>query len=155
MSSIIEIFKSKEHNNVIHFIDNSLEIFNYIDYVFLNPNQTNLDNLNKLYKILNSYNSIALDKLKDTNNKTIIDKYKDYVCNDNDELLKIHINNFIKSRSFLNNIINVFNRNTKQHVKVIPNIEEIVNRLEELEKTVNELKVRIADKNLLTERTTT
>jgi hypothetical protein len=155
MSSIIEIFKSKEHNNVIHYIDNSLEIFGFIDYVFLNPNETNIDNLNQLYKIMNTYNSSALDKLKDKNNITILEKYKNYVCNDNEELLKIHINNFIKSRSFLNNLINVLNRNTKQHNKIRPNIEEIVNRLEELEKTVNELKVRITDKNILTERTTT
>ena len=150
MSSIIEIFKSKEPNNVIHFIDNSVEIFNFIDYVFLNPTQTNLDNLNELYKILNICNSTALDKLKDQNNKTILDKYNEYRCNDNEELLKTHINNFIKSRSFFNNLINVFNRNTKQNVKIIPNIHEIINRLEELEKTVNELKVRIADKNILT-----
>jgi hypothetical protein len=154
MSSIIEIFNSKEHDNVIYFIDNSIEIFNFIDYVFSNPNQKNIDNLNELYKICNNSNPKLLDKLKNTHNKSIVEMYADYICNHDEELLQIHINNFIKSRSFTNNIFSLLHQNTNNSMKNKPNINEIVDRLEYLEKTVEELKVRISDKNLLTERTT-
>jgi len=153
MCTIIEIFNAEEHNNLIQFIDNPTEIFHFINYVFSNPNEKNINNLNTLYNTFNKYDPKALDKIKNKDNKTLIEMYTEYICDNKDDLLQKHINNYINSRSFTNNLFNLFKTTTNQPLNKIPNIIEIVNRLESLEKTVNELKVRISNENFLSEGT--
>lgn len=151
MSSIIEILDTEETNSIIQYINNSNEIFNYINYVFSDPNEKNINNLDKLYKAFNTYDYKAIDKLKNSNDKTILEVYKEYNCNDG--LLRIHIDKFISSRSFSNNILNIFKQNNNQTSKKLPNIREIVDRLEYLEKTIEELKSRVSNKDLFSDRT--
>jgi len=155
MSTIIEIFNTEEHNNLITFINNSTEIFNFIHYVFLNPDEKNINNLNQLYKIFNKYDTKAIDKIKNTDNKTILEVYKEFNCDDKDHLLKLHIDNFIASRSFTNNLFHLFQKNNNINTTKIPSILEIVNRLEYLEKTVEELKIRVSNKDFLSNGTST
>ena len=151
MSSIIEILDTEETNSIIQYINNSNEIFNYINYVFSDPNEKNINNLDKLYKAFNTYDYKALDQLKNSNDKTIFEMYKEYNCNDG--LLRIHIDKFISSRSFSNNILNIFKQNNNQNSKKLPNIREIVDRLEYLEKTIEELKARVSNKDLFSQGT--
>jgi hypothetical protein len=155
MSTIIEIFNTEEHNNLITFINNSTEIFNFIHYVFLNPDEKNINNLNQLYKIFNRYDTKAIDNIKNTDNKTILEIYKEFICDHKDHLLKLHIDNFIASRSFTNNLLHLFKQNNNMNTPKIPSILEIVNRLEYLEKTVEELKIRVSNKDFLSKGTST
>ena len=156
MNSIIQIFESKDNIdiNLIQFANKPDEIFQFIQSVFKNPNNNNIDNLNTLYKAINKYNNKILTELKDNNNKTLLEFYKDYICNDEDLLLKDHIDSFINSRKFTTNLLSLLS-NTNKSQKKAPTVSEIVERLVYLEKTVEELKVRISNENLLTERTTT
>jgi hypothetical protein len=146
MNSIIQIFESKDNidTNLIQFANKPDEIFCFIQSVFKNPNHNNIENLDTLYKAINKYNS-----------KTLLEFYKDYICNDEDLLLIDHINNFIKSRNFTSNLFNLLSNTNNKSQKKGPSVSEIVERLEYLEKTVEELKIRISDENLLAERTTT
>ena len=156
MNSIIQIFESKDNidTNLIQFADRPDEIFSFVQSVFKNPNHNNIENLNRLYKAINTYNSKILLELKDNNNKTLLEFYKDYICNDEDLLLIDHINNFIKSQRFTSSLFSLL-ANTNKSQKKGPSVSEIVERLEYLEKTVEELKIRISNENLLAERTTT
>ena len=157
MNSIIQIFESKDNIDMklIQFANKPDEIFCFIQSVFKNPNHNNIENLDTLYKAINKYNSKILLELKDNNNKTLLEFYKDYICNDEDLLLIDHINNFIKSRNFTSNLFNLLSNTNNKSQKKGPSVSEIVERLEYLEKTVEELKIRISDENLLAERTTT
>lgn len=156
MNSIIQIFESKDNIdiNLIQFANKPDEIFQFIQSVFKNPNNNNIDNLNTLYKAINKYNSKILTELRDNNNKTLLEFYNDYICNDEDLLLKDHIDSFINSRKFTTNLLSLLS-NTNKSQKKAPTVSEIVERLVYLEKTVEELKVRISNENLLAERTTT
>jgi hypothetical protein len=155
MNSIIQIFETRDNinTNLIQFVNRPDEIFRFIQFVFKNPVHENIENLNTLYRAINKYNSKILTEITDNNNKTLLEFYKDYSCNDDDLLLKKHIDDYIKSRNFTTSLFSLL-ANTNKSQKKAPSVFEIVDRLEYLEKTVEELKVRISNENLLTERTT-
>ena len=155
MNSIIQIFETKDNiaENLLLNIPDSEAIFEYIEYVFNNPID-NIKNLNTLYKILNEYNINILKNIKNDEDRSIIDYYKSREEEIENNELKLHIDNYIKSYNLSNNIFNLLGKKTDSQ-KPKPTLYELLERIEKLEKTVEELKVRISDENLLTQGATT
>jgi hypothetical protein len=158
MNSIFEIFKCENSENsekeLIKNIGSYNDIFNYIEYVFDNPTISNIANLNILYKTHNSYNINLLKELKNSQNLSIIDFYnlkKNEVGNYD---LKIHIDNYIKSYQLSNNMLALLKKPASRILEKQPTIKELLHRIEYLEKTVDELKIRISNEDFFTNRAT-
>jgi hypothetical protein len=156
MTSIFEIFKCENsEQELLKNIGQYNDIFDYIQYVFNNPTMHNIVNLNILYKTHNSYNTNLLKELKNSENLSIIDFYhlkKNEVENHD---LKNHIDNYIKSFQLNSNILDLLKKPISRSSEKQPTLKELIQRIECLEKTVNELKIRISNEDFLTNRTTT
>ena len=156
MNSIFEIFKSENsEKELLKNIGSYNDIFEYIEYVFDNPTMGNIENLNILYKTHNSYNTHLLKELKNNENLSIIDFYnlkKDKVENRD---LKNHIDNYIKSFQLNHNILSLLVKPKSSSLEKQPTLKELIHRIECLEKTVDELKIRISNEDFFTHRATT
>jgi hypothetical protein len=156
MTSIFEIFKCENsEKELLKNIGSYKDIFEYIQYVFDNPTMSNIENLNILYKTHNSYNTHLLKELKNNENLSIIDFYnlkKNEVENYD---LKIHIDNYIKSFQLNSNILSLFKKPKLVSLEKQPTLKELLHRIEYLEKTVEELKIRISNEDFFTNRATT
>ena len=155
MNSIIQIFESKENikEKLLENIPDSKAIFEYIEYVFSNP-VDNIENLNTLYKILNQNNITLLKNVKNSDDISIVDYYKSMEEQIENSDLKTHITNYIKSSNLSSNIFSLLQKPDNNGHKRKPTINELLERIEKLEKTVEELKIRISNENLLTQGTT-
>ena len=158
MTSIIEVFKRE--NSEKELLQNigsyNNDIFDYIQYVFDNPTNTNIENLNILYRSHNSFSIHLLRELKNSENLSIIDFYnlkKNQVENCD---LKTHIDNYIKSFELNSNMLALLKKSgPHSQNKTMPSIHELIQRIESLEKTVDELKIRVSNEDFFTNRTTT
>lgn len=149
MNSIIQIFQTKDYiaERLLLNIPDSKAIFEYIEYVFINPIE-NINNLNTLYKTLNEYNINILKHVKNDQGISIIDYYKSREKEIQNDELKLHIINYIKSYNLSTNLLNLLDKKTDSK-KTQPTLFELLDRIEKLEKTVEELKIRISNENLL------
>jgi hypothetical protein len=156
MNSIFEIFKCEnKEQELLKNIGSYNDIFDYIQYVFNNPTMSNIENLNILYKTYNSYNTHLLKEIKNSENLSIIDFYnlkKNEVENYD---LKIHIDNYIKSFQLSSNILSLLKKPISSSLEKQPSLKELIHRIECLEKTVDELKIRISNEDFFTNRATT
>ena len=156
MNSIFEIFKCEnKEQELLKNIGSYNDIFDYIQYVFNNPTMSNIENLNILYRTYNSYNTQLLKELKNSENLSIIDFYnlkKNEVENYD---LKIHIDNYIKSFQLSSNILSLLKKPISSSLEKQPSLKELIHRIECLEKTVDELKIRISNEDFFTNRATT
>jgi hypothetical protein len=156
MTSIFEIFKCENsEKELLKNIGSYKDIFEYIQYVFDNPTMSNIENLNILYKTHNSYNTHLLKELKNNENLSIIDFYnlkKNEVENYD---LQLHIDNYIKSFQLSNNMLALLKKPISASTVKQPTLKELIHRIECLEKTVDELKVRISNEDFFTHRATT
>ena len=151
MTSIIQIFESKENikEKLLENIPDSKAIFEFIEYVFSNP-VDNIDNLNTLYKILNQNDLSTLKNIRNTEGISIVDYYKSMESQIENIDLKTHITTYIKSYNLSNNIFSLLQKpDTNNGHKGKPSLNELLERIEKLEKTVEELKIRISNENLL------
>lgn len=142
---MLDIIKNKiELNEFKEYLENQYSIENYvfdiIEMVINNPEY--LPYLELIYKRLNNEDLNILQNIKDKDNNTIYELYKSIKTEDPN--LKIHINTYINSN--IPNILSLFNM-PKEIPKSLNDI--IIERIEKLEKEVEELKIRITDKDLV------
>jgi hypothetical protein len=142
---MLDIIKNKiELNEFKEYLENQYSIENYvfdvIEMVINNPEY--LPYLELIYKRLNNEDLNILQNIKDKDNQTIYELYKSIKTEDPN--LKIHMNTYINSN--IPNILSLFNM-PKEIPKSLNDI--IIERIEKLEKEVEELKIRITDKDLV------
>jgi len=142
---MLDIIKNKiELDEFKIYLENEYSIENYvfdiIEMVINNPEY--LPYLELIYKRLNNQDLNILINIKDKDNQTINELYKSITTEDPN--LKIHINTYINSN--IPNILSLFNM-PKEIPKSFNDI--IIERIVKLEKQVEELKIRIADKDLV------
>ena len=156
MNSIFEIFKCEnKEQELLKNIGSYNDIFDYIQYVFNNPTMSNIENLNILYRTYNSYNTQLLKELKNSENLSIIDFYNLKKKEVENYDLQLHIDNYIKSFQLSNNMLALLKKPISSSSEKQPTIKELIHRIECLEKTVDELKIRVSNEDFFTNRATT
>ena len=100
-------------------------------------------------KKLEEYFSYILKNALLNDRKSIIDYYNNLNLDDNNDLLE-HKKRVIETMKITDNLFNLF-QIPKTEVRHLPSFEELVYRVEELERELSSLKIRMTYENLLTE----
>jgi alkyl hydroperoxide reductase subunit AhpC len=149
MVDIIEIFNSNnadiESKLLQHVHDHAL-IFEFLDFVFNNPSETNIANLNHLYKTFNAHD-LKIIKNVSRNGQNIENYYKERECTVEDISLKNHVSHFLKSISFSQNLFGLLSVSKSQTTK-LPSIQDLMSKIEQLEKRIETLEVGMSNKNV-------
>lgn len=132
LNDFIQVIK-KEHNLETHVFDIIEMVFNNSEY---------LPYLEIIYKELNKRDLNILQTIKNKSNQTIYELYKSIQCED--EILNEHITKYVNSN--IGNILSLFNM-PKKHIKSFNDI--LIERIDKLEKDVEELKIRISNKDFI------
>lgn len=152
MSRIIHIFELNtdvEQQLINHAGSNDL-IFEFIDHVFENPSNENIQNLSLLYKTFNNYDINILQNIQNNKGQTVVDYYreKDDSLQDNG-LLKTHVQQFLSSLTFSRNLMSLFKKSKEQ--PQLPSLMELVQRIELLERKMNALEIRSSNKDVFSD----
>ena len=144
---MLDIIKNKtDLNEFIGYIqkEDYLEtyVFEIIDMVYNNTEY--LPYLELIFKELNKRDLNILQNIKNKNNETVYEFYESMNCDE--PVFKEHINKFINSN--ISNILSLFNT-PKEQPKSLDVI--LIERIEKLEKEVEQLKIWISDKDLISD----
>jgi hypothetical protein len=142
---MLDIIKNKiDLNEFLERIqkEDNLEIyvFDIIDMVFNNSEY--LPYLESIFKELNKRDLNILQSIKNKNNETIYVLYES--TKSEEPVLNEHINKYINSN--IHNILSLFNMPKKQTKSLN---DTLIDRIEKLEKEVEQLKIWISDKDLV------
>jgi hypothetical protein len=152
MSQIIHIFELNtdvEQQLLNHVASNDL-IFEFIDHVFENPCNENIQNLSLLYKTFNNYDINILQSIQNNNGQKLVDYYRERDAGLQDNaLLKTHVQQFLSSITFSHNLMNLFKKS--EHQPPLPSLTELVQRIELLERKMNALEIRSSNKDVFSD----
>jgi len=148
MTHIIDIFDSNadvEQQLLNHIHSNDL-IFEFIDHVFEHPNSENIQNLNQLYKICNNHDITILQNIQNDKGQKIADYYRERLDLHENDLLKTHMQQFLSSLTFSHNLLTLLKKSEQQ--PQLPSMMEIVQRIEQLERKMDYLEIRMPNKDI-------
>lgn len=118
-------------------------VFDIIDMVY--NNNEYLPYLELIFKELNKRDLNILENIKNKNNQTVYELYESMNC-DHESIFKEHVNKFINSN--IRNILSLFNT-PKEQPKSLDVL--LIERIEKLEKDVEQLKIWISNKDLISD----
>lgn len=118
-------------------------VFDIIDMVY--NNNEYLPYLELIFKELNKRDLNILENIKNKNNQTVYELYESMNCDD-ESIFKEHVNKFINSN--IRNILSLFNT-PKEQPKSLDVL--LIERIEKLEKDVEQLKIWISNKDLISD----
>jgi hypothetical protein len=151
MSHIIHIFELNtdvEQQLINHAGSNDL-IFEFIDHVFENPTNENIQNLSLLYKTFNNYDITILQNIQNNKGQKVVDYYRER--NDglqDNALLKTHVQQFLSSLTFSHNLMSLFKKSEQPQ---LPSLMDLVQRIELLERKMNALEIRSSNKDVFSD----
>ena len=144
---MLNIIKNKpDLNGFIEYIQKEIYletyVFDIIDIVYNNTEY--LPYLELIFKELNKRDLNILENIKNKNNQTVYELYESINCDES--TFKEHINKFINCN--IRNILSLFNT-PKEQTKSLDVI--LIERIEKLEKDVEQLKIWISNKDLISD----
>lgn len=144
---MLDIIKNKtDLNDFIEYIRKEVYletyVFDIIDMVYNNTEY--LPYLEIIFKELNKRDLNILQNIKNKNNQTVYELYESMNCAES--VFKEHVSKFINSN--IRNILSLFNMPKEQPKSLDANLIE---RIEKLEKEVEQLKIWISNKDLISD----
>ena len=144
---MLDIIKNKtDLNEFVQYIQKEdyleMYVFDIIDVVYNNTEY--LPYLELIFKELNKRDLNILQNIKNKNNQTVYELYESMNCDE--PIFKEHINKFIYSN--IGNILSLFNT-PKEQPKSLDVL--LIERIEKLEKEVEQLKIWISNKDLISD----
>lgn len=144
---MLNIIKNKtDLNEFIEYIQKEIYletyVFEIIDMVYNNTEY--LPYLELIFKELNKRDLNILENIKNKNNQTVYELYESMNCDES--IFKEHINKFINCN--IHNILSLFNT-PKEQTKSLDLL--LIERIEKLEKDVEQLKIWISNKDLISD----
>ena len=148
MSQIIHIFESNTEveQQLLNHVESADLIFEYIEHVFENPSDENIQNLSRLYKTFNNRDITILQTIQNNKGQTVANYYRERVDLLENAELKTHVQQFLNSFTFSHNLMSLFKKSEQQ--PQLPSLMELVQRIELLERKLHHLEIRISNKDV-------